>query len=726
MRTSTHPLSKDLVLVGGGHAHALFLRKWAMYPLPGARVTLINLSPTSPYTGMLPGYVAGHYQLDELNMDLVRLAQFAGIRFVLDEVTNVDLAKQRVLRKNGPAIYFDILSLDIGITLALETVEGFAEFGISAKPMDQFAQRWNDFLGVVKENEITPKIVVLGGGVGGVELALAMKYRLQGLGSVKSSVAIVEQENDILGEVEASARKKLRKHLDSFGIEVVCNNSAARIHADRVDLSTGISLPANFVVGTAGANPFEWIQDIGLPCDKGFITVDSYLKSPANPSIFAVGDCAAFKENPLPKAGVYAVRQAPILYHNLKASLAGKKLVPFRPQKDFLKLISTGKKNAVGLKLGISFEGSSIWSFKDFIDKKFMNKFVLEIPAPTIDTPPEAALESNEILQESKVLCGGCGAKVTHSSLQSVLQEFTSSNSEFNPDAAEIKLGAESLVVSTDHLRSFIGDHALFARITALHSMSDVWAKGATPLYALASITIPRMSETLQRETLREIMDSSTKTFEENGGQIIGGHTTQGAELTIGFTVMGHSAKSYASHVGAQPGHLLILTKPLGTGVILAGLMQGKVSGETLYRALGIMDQSSDLASKTLTPLVSSMTDVTGFGLAGHLHNILVSSKVGASLSTAAIPTIKGAMELSDTGIRSTLWQSNSNIPLDVKTDSEASNFNLLFDPQTSGGLLATISEKNLESLQQKAKKMEFGIYPIGKITAGQPVIAVY
>ena len=726
MRTSTHPLSKDLVLVGGGHAHVLLLRKWAMAPLPGARVTLINPSPTSPYTGMLPGYVAGHYELDELTMDLVRLAQFAGIRFVMDEVNDVDLNNQRVLRKNGPAIHFDILSLNIGIALALDTVGGFAEFAIPAKPMAQFAQRWNDFIGIVKANEFTPKIVVLGGGVGGVELALAMKYRLQDLVSVKPSVAIVEQKNDILGEVEASARKKLWKHLDNSDIEVFCNSSATRIHADKVDLSTGISLPANFVVGTAGANPFNWIKDIGLPCDKGFITVDNYLKSPVNPSIFAVGDCAAFKENPLPKAGVYAVRQAPILYHNLKASLAGKKLVPFRPQKDFLKLISTGEKNAVGLKLGICFEGSSIWSFKDFIDKKFMNKFVLEITAPTIDTLPEAALGSNEILAESKVLCGGCGAKVSNASLQSVLEDSISPYEEFNPDASEIRLGANSLVVSTDHLRSFIGDHALFARITALHAMSDVWAKGATPLYALASITLPRMSETLQRETLREIMASSSMTFEENGGRIIGGHTSQGAELTIGFTVMGNSPGPYTSHLGAKPGQLLILTKPLGTGVILAGLMQGKVSGETLYHALGIMAQGSNLAARTLTPLVSTMTDVTGFGLAGHLYNLLVSSKVGASLNLASIPTIKGAVELSAEGIRSTLWKSNSTIPCELINESEASNFNLLFDPQTSGGLLATIAETNLQSLQSKASETGFDIFPIGKITTGSPLIKVY
>lgn len=723
MRENSHPQSKDLVLVGGGHTHALVLHKWAMEPLPGARVTLINLNPASPYTGMLPGHVAGHYQLDEVNIDLVRLSQLAGVKFVLDEVINVDLLKQRVIRKNGPDIYYDILSLDIGITLTMGKLTGFDDFATPAKPMPMFAQRWNQFLEKVRDKIITPNIVVLGGGVGGVELAMAMKYKLQEFSGVNSKVVIVEQENDILKEIPIPARNKLKRHLNRFGIELICNTTATSILPERVELSTGKSLQANFVVGTAGAKPFGWVQEIGVPCDKGFIVVDRYLKSPSYPSVFAVGDCAAFQHNPLPKAGVYAVRQAPILYQNLKASLTGKKLVPYRPQSDFLKLISTGRKHAVGLKNGITFEGGSIWKLKDYIDRKFMGKFEQEMPMPKIELPLEAAKGSNEILRDSKMLCGGCGAKVTHTSLQSALHGFTNGHSELNPDAAEITIGSNTMVISTDHLRSFISDHSLFARITALHAMSDIWAKGAKPRHALASITLPRMSETLQRETLREIMESSAQTFKESGVEIIGGHTTQGAELTIGFTVLGDSSDPYISHQGAQPGHVLVLTKPLGTGVILAGLMLGKVNGETLYKCLDLMTRSSEKISQTLKHYVSTMTDVTGFGLAGHLQNILVSSRVGAILQSESIPMIEGAMELSADGVRSSLWKANSNIPLKVINNSAA--VNLLFDPQTSGGLLATISEENLALLQSRGDEIASDIHPIGKITEGPPLIEI-
>jgi len=718
-----HPQSKDLVLVGGGHAHALVLHKWAKNPLPGARATLINLNPTSPYTGMLPGHVAGHYKLAELNIDLVRLSQVAGVRFVLDEVTNVDLEKQRVIRKNGPDIYYDILSLDIGITLRLGKLTGFDDFATPAKPMPLFAQRWNEFLHNVRNKTTAPNIAVLGGGVGGVELAMAMQYKLQEFGGINSKVVIVEQENDILKEIPTPARNKLKHHLNDFGIELFCNTTATRILPERVELSTGKSLQANFVVGTAGAKPFGWMQEIGIPCDKGFIVVDRFLKSPANPSVFAVGDCASFQDCPLPKAGVYAVRQAPILYQNLKASLIGKKLVPYRPQADFLKLISTGRKHAVGLKNGIAFEGGSIWKLKDYIDRKFMGQFEQEMPRPKFELPLEAAMGSNEILRESNMLCGGCGAKVSHTSLQSALQGFANTHSELNPDAAEINVGSNTLVVSTDHLRSFISDHSLFARIAALHAMSDIWAKGAKPRHALASITLPRMSDTLQRETLREIMESSAQTFKGNGVEIIGGHTTQGAELTIGFTVLGDSPEPYVSHKGAQPGHVIVLTKPLGTGVILAGLMLGKVNGETLYRCLDLMTRSSEKISQTLKHYVSTMTDITGFGLAGHLQNLLESSRVGATLKSESIPIVEGALELSANGVRSSLWKANSNIPLKVTNNTAA--VNLLFDPQTSGGLLATISEKNLALLQPRFDEIALDIHSIGKITEGLPLIEI-
>ncbi len=723
MQTDFHPCSKDLILVGGGHAHALLLLKWAMNPLPGARVTLINPDTSSPYTGMLPGFVAGHYELNDMNIDLVRLSHYAGVRFVKDEVTNFNLDKQCVYRKNGPDIYYDVLSINIGITLAMEKLTGFVEFGTPAKPLGLFAQRWRNYLTTVKKQQITPRIVVLGGGVGGVELAMAMKYHLQRFVQGNSSVTIVEQENSILNELAVAARSKLKRHLDRLGIEVLTNTKALQIHAEAIELSTGGKLACNFVVGTAGASSISWLKGTGLSCNKGFIIVDKYLKSPGNASVFAVGDCATIEEKTLPKAGVYAIREAPILYHNLKATLAGKKLVPFRPQNDFLKLISTGQKNAVGMKRGISFEGRSIWALKDYIDQKFMRKFDLKISTPEVRILHEAALGSNEILQESKVLCGGCGAKVSQSSLHTALRGFKPSTPELNPDAVELNLGSDSLMVSTDHLRTFIDDHALFARIVALHTMSDLWAKGVKPQYALASITVPRMSERLQAETLREIMEVSTRTFEENGASIVGGHTTQGAELTIGFTVIGNLNASCTSHVGAQAGHLVFLTKPIGTGVILAGLMQGKVTGEILYGCLDIMTQSSGTASEILTPLVSTMTDVTGFGLAGHLHNILASSNFGATLTASSIPIIKGAKKLSAAGVRSTLWKANASIPLTA--DHTTEEINILFDPQTSGGLMGTISKSNFETVQSIAKERGVEIYPIGEITEGSPEIRI-
>ena len=168
---NTVPYTRDLVLVGGGHAHALVLRKWGMDPLPGARLTVINPGPTAPYTGMLPGHIAGHYSRDTLEIDLVRLARFAGARLILSHATGIDRKAGVVhVEGRGPVAY-DVASIDIGITARMDII-GFAEHAVGAKPLDVYAQTWRVFLETVQSGTKPAKIVVIGGGVAGCEFAL--------------------------------------------------------------------------------------------------------------------------------------------------------------------------------------------------------------------------------------------------------------------------------------------------------------------------------------------------------------------------------------------------------------------------------------------------------------------------------------------------------------------------------------------------------------------------
>jgi selenide,water dikinase len=243
-------------------------------------------------------------------------------------------------------------------------------------------------------------------------------------------------------------------------------------------------------------------------------------------------------------------------------------------------------------------------------------------------------------------------------------------------------------VISTDHLRSLIEDPGMMARIALVHALGDVWAMGARPQVVLASLVLPQMSAPLQARTLAEITAVSREVIEAAGAQLVGGHTTMGAELTIGFTVTGTRDVMPLTVSGAQAGDLLILTRPIGSGVILAADMQGQADGRDVAAALGIMGQGQQREAQVLGPVAHAMTDVTGFGLAGHVRAICAASGLDAELWQAAIPIYEGARALSDAGVSSSLMPANrADAPLAGLEDA------LLHDPQTAGGLLAAVPE---------------------------------
>ena len=191
---ATAPLMRDLVLVGGGHAHALVLRMWGMRPLPGVRLTLVNPGPVTAYTGMLPGHIAGHYQRFEMMIDLVRLCRFAGARLILDHGCGIDRDTRMLTLAGGPPLAYDLLSLDIGIGSGLPDLPGFAEYALPVKPLGPFVAAWQAF---VARALPAPRVVLVGAGIGGVELALAVNHFLRGLGRVPA-VTLLEKAATIL------------------------------------------------------------------------------------------------------------------------------------------------------------------------------------------------------------------------------------------------------------------------------------------------------------------------------------------------------------------------------------------------------------------------------------------------------------------------------------------------------------------------------------------------
>lgn len=688
------PLTRDLVLIGGGHTHALVLRKWGMNPLPGARLTLINPGSTAPYTGMLPGFVAGHYERNDLDIDLVKLARFAGARIIFDSVNFIDLAAKRVHVSDRMPIAYDCCSIDVGITSEMPDTEGFDRFGFAAKPLGAFADAWSDFL----DNGKSAEIAVIGGGIAGAELSMAMSFALASKGKMPA-IRLLDQDK-FLSQVSQSSRERMEAELKKHNVEIIENIEIEKLTKQGVTLVDGRGIESSFTVGTAGARPYKWLSEIGLETHEGYVCVDQFLNS-SDPSIFAVGDCAHMRTSPRPKAGVFAVRQAPTLYQNLRAQLSGGRLVPFKPQRDYLKLVSLGGKRAIAHKYGRTVSGSLMWTWKDRIDRKFMDQFR---DLPQMQTPPlpqPHALGLKEALGD-KPMCGGCGAKVGRHVLSDVLSDLPEPSRAdvervAGDDAGVIVHGKTKQVMTTDHLRSFIDDPHIMTKIAAVHALGDIWAMGATPQAVTVSIVLPRMSAALQKRTMEEVMAAAQEVIAAAGATIIGGHSSVGEEFTIGFTATGLVKGEPITIAGAQLGDALILTQPIGTGVIMAGEMAGRAPGRDVQSALEHMLQDQSLASEILSD-AHAMTDVTGFGLAGHLDGICAASGVGADLSLGAIRTLNGASELSAAGVRSSLFDDNL-AGVERLSALLSQDIELLFDPQTAGGLLAAI-----EPNQAKAK----------------------
>jgi selenide, water dikinase len=728
MNPLSMPLLRDLVLVGGGHAHVLLLRKWGMQPLPGTRVTLINPDPAAPYTGMLPGHIAGHYRRDELMIDLVRLARFAGARLILDAATGIDRQARLIHLKGRPPLAYDIASIDVGITSDVPDLPGFAAHAFAAKPLGAYAAAWEAFLA---RRIAFPRIVILGAGIAGMELAMASAHRLEATGA-KPEITLIERAKTAVPNIGQRARAVLLEEAQSHGIRILTGARATGITAAHVMLEGGESLPSDFTLSAAGSRPHAWLAETGLDLHEGFLATNACLQT-SDPAIFAVGDCAHLTESPRPKAGVFAVRAAPILFQNLRAGLRGGTLAPFNPQDDYLKLVSLGGKTALAEKFGLKLQGDKLWLLKDQIDRRFMAKFehYPEMSAPAL--PSEATLGLAEALHRQP-LCGGCGAKLGPDTLGEALAALPSPRrpevlSGPGDDAAIIAKASGVQVITTDHLRAFTHDPRLMARIVALHAMGDVWAMGAAPEVALAQITLPPLGLQMQKAMLAEIMQVASETFRQAGADVVGGHSSSGAELTIGFTVTGTAARAITKS-GARAGDVLILTKPIGTGTILAAEMAmaripGLILGEAVAACFASMQRSLGPDAAILAREAHAMTDVTGFGLAGHLIEILEASGVAATIHLADIPFLPGAEALAAMGQGSSLAPENRAATASRLTAPDTAATRLLYDPQTAGGLLAAVAPEMAEQLLSALQAAGSPASVIGHVTEGPPHLTV-
>jgi len=741
MQAAAPPILRDLVLVGGGHSHVGVLKAFGMQPLAGLRITLVCTDAHTPYSGMLPGYVAGHYDFDAVHLDLVRLCVFAGARFVRAQVTGLDRERRQVLLADRPPLDYDLVSINTGSTPHTTHITGADAHAVSVKPIAAFNQRWLTLLAAVRAGQGPRHIAVVGAGAGGVELLLAMQYRLraeaQALGGAVPApqFSLFSATASVLPTHNTGVQRRFAAVLRQRAVQVHLNTRVECVNAQGLRSADGTWHAADTVFWVTQAAGGAWLEGTGLELDAaGCVRVNAKLQSISDARIFAAGDVASLDNRSLEKAGVFAVRMGMPLARNLRRALTGQALQPYRAQARWLALISTGDRYAVASRGALGFAGAWVWRWKDHIDRRFMHRFT-DLGAPgmgsralgsvqaasvaglSVQATSVTGLSAQEALQAQAaqaMRCGGCGAKVGASVLSQALaglQPLANADVLIGlhapDDAAVVRVPAGKAVVQTvDFFRAFVDDPYLFGRIAANHALGDIFAMGAQAHTATAIATVPPGIDRQTQALLSQMMTGAVEVLNAAGCTLVGGHTGEGQELALGFAINGlidvdarGEPRALLRKAGLQSGDVLVLTKPLGTGTVFAAHGLGRARGRWVQAALHSMGQSSQAAAATLAAHgARCCTDVTGFGLLGHLAEMVLASVVRAEIDLKAVPALDGALECLAAGQTSSLHSANAQsaqrwLGPDATRHSpqQRTHSALLLDPQTAGGLLAGV-----------------------------------
>jgi pyridine nucleotide-disulfide oxidoreductase family protein len=340
------------------------------------RLSVVTDGSRTVYSGMVPGFVAGQYRIEEIEIDVERLARKAGAAWLEARATGLEVRSRHVHVHGGAPLVYDTASFDVGSTVSGLDRPGVKEHGLPTRPIGDFAHRVDALIERARSRPEL-RLAVVGAGAGGVELAFAFHARFMRLGLRRASVVLLESGQRVLPGYPESAAHRIERNARARGIDIRYGSTVGGAHADRLVLETGESVACDAFVWVAGSASLPLFDGSGLERDeRGFVKVRETLQAVGYDEIFATGDCASLITNPrLPKAGVYAVRQGPVLAHNLKAQATGRALRPYRPQRDFLSLLNLGDGRALATKWGVSAEGAWAWWLKDAIDRRFVRRY---------------------------------------------------------------------------------------------------------------------------------------------------------------------------------------------------------------------------------------------------------------------------------------------------------------------------------------------------------------
>ena len=763
-------ITKSLVMVGGGHSHALVLRKMGMKPWPAnVSITLITNLADTPYSGMLPCHIAGLYDFDTAHIDLRPLTRFANCRLIMDQMVGLDPDKRQVICRDHPPIAYDTLSIDIGSTPTKSQVPGAAHYAIPAKPVPGLLKAWAAYLTALettleKDPQTPATISIVGGGVGGVEMAFAMQVRLWEIirlhgGDPRKLVAVhIFQRGPHLAKGRSRRTQKLVERMCQVrNIQVHTRQNVCKVTAVQVRCQSGLEVECDRTFWVTNAAAPRWLtnSNLGLTAN-GFIAVKDTLQSRTHPNVFAAGDVATMINHPRPKAGVFAVRQGLPLYHNLKRHVQGQAPKPFRPQTRYLNIIDTDIHTSIASWGPFAVRAKWCRRWKDGIDRKFMSLFS-DFPAMDAEKPNNPAVAITQRLGKAIAFktvpfqskkrqrlaaaspaatsseamhCSGCGSKVSGKVLTHALARVRAdapssadwpyrhniyAGLDAPDDAAVVQIPNGKLAVHTvDHFSALIKDPFVFGQICANHCLSDLFAMGATSHNVLAITTIPYGTDAAQEETLYQLLLGATIVLADAKTFLVGGHTTEGPELSLGFACNGWIDPEQTWRKGNMlPDQSLILTKALGSGTLFAADQQRQAKGRWIEAAVASMLLSNRGAADCFKQYrATACTDVTGFGLAGHLLEMVEASRVDVALDLSAIAHFPGADTTLSKGLFSSLHRRNRRSAITAiqleRTPTHLPAFQILFDPQTSGGLLASVPTSEVESCLSDLRQMGY------------------
>ena len=369
-----------IVLLGVGHTHAEIVRRWSRMPRPGTRLICISDQTRATYSGMLPGAIAGQYGPERMAIDLPRLCRAAQVELHVGRATELDLARRVIHLESDVDVPFDVLSIGIGSRPNFAGVAGQpTQSMVAIKPMQTFLQRLDDRLKQCRDSPLDRplEIVVVGGGAAGVEIACCLPNRLtKRLGPGGYRITLLDRGDQILSDFPDRAVEHVRRRLDDAGIQRRLRERVVSVDDTGLQTDRGARLPADLILWATGAAGPEFLERLQLPRDsRGFLWADTTLQVAQDSPVFVVGDSASLRGERMAKAGVFAVRQAPVLWDNLHRFLDGRPLRRFRPQRDFLRILNTGDGRAVLVYRGWSFHAGWCWRLKDAIDGRFIGKY---------------------------------------------------------------------------------------------------------------------------------------------------------------------------------------------------------------------------------------------------------------------------------------------------------------------------------------------------------------